>query len=345
MTLRVLVTGAGSVVGQGIIKALRLSGLPLSIVAADIDPLNAALYRTDEAVLLPRVEDDDAFDGVAATLRSQRIEAVLIGSEYDVAFFAERKADLEAETDAKIVVSPPEVVELADDKFETYLFLRDSGLPHPASCAPADADEAAEEARTIGYPVVLKARKGTSSRQVYVVASEAELRALFPMVSGPMVQALIVPPERGLAREFTCCMFKAADGSVLGPFTARRSLRGGSSWVVEVRAFPNLHPLLAEIGKRLPINGPFNVQLAVGYDGPMPFEFNARFSGTTAIRAHFGFNDAAMAVESFVHGRLIEQPQIRQGLALRYEEEVFLDGILSDDLERPFARGEVHRWF
>ena len=49
---RVLVTGAGSGVGQGIVKALRVSDLPVTVVAGDIAPMNAALYRADEAVII-----------------------------------------------------------------------------------------------------------------------------------------------------------------------------------------------------------------------------------------------------------------------------------------------------
>lgn len=345
MTLRVLVTGAGSVVGQGIIKALRLAGLPLTLVASDIAPLNAGLYRADEALILPKVESEGAAEAIIGAIRRHAIDAVLIGSEFDVAFFAAMREHIEAETPAKVVVSPPEVVALAHDKLRTAEFLRDNGLPFGEATAPADVDAAVAAARALGYPCVLKPRHGTSNRQVHVVESEAALRAAFPQVPAPMLQALIAAPQPFLDREYTCSIFKGASGAVAGPFTARRVLRGGSSWVVEVVAFSELRDLLLEIAERLPIRGPFNVQLMLTDRGPVPFEFNARFSGTTAIRAHFGFNDPAMAIQSFVLGEEVRQPDIRQGLALRYEEEVFIDGVDAEQLSTDIRRGEVHQWF
>ena len=49
---RALVTGAGSGVGRGSSKRFA-SGLPVTVVAADIAPMNVALYRADEALLIP----------------------------------------------------------------------------------------------------------------------------------------------------------------------------------------------------------------------------------------------------------------------------------------------------
>ena len=54
--INVMVTGAGSGVGQSIIKALRISSLNLNIIAADINELNAALYRTKKSIIIPPIE-------------------------------------------------------------------------------------------------------------------------------------------------------------------------------------------------------------------------------------------------------------------------------------------------
>ena len=102
--------------------------------------------------------------------------------------------------------------------------------------------------------------------------------------------------------EYTCSVFKCNDGSLLGPFTARRTLRSGNSWHVEVRRYEEFIPLLLKIGELLPVMGSINVQLMMGKDGPVPFEFNARFSGTTAVRSYFGFNEPAMAIKNYFLG-------------------------------------------
>lgn len=345
MSIRVLVTGAASAVGQGIVKSLRASSEATTIIGADIHPLSSALFRTDEAVLIPKVEDPGSLSEIMSVLKRARARVLMIGSEFEVEFFAEHKEEIERETNTFIVVSPLAAVRIADDKWLTAEFLRANGLPHATSFVPADLDAALAQALSWGFPLVLKARSGTSNRHVHVIKTEGELRTLFPRTPKPMLQHLIDFPRDELRNEYTCSIFKCRDGSLLGPFTARRILRGGSSWIVEVAPFPALFPLIAEIGRRLPILGSLNVQLMVGDSGPVPFEFNCRFSGTTAVRAHFGFNEPEMTIRSFVLGQPVSQPIVRRGLALRYLEEVFVEGFSADELQFPLPVGHVRPWF
>jgi len=332
-------------VGQGIVKALRISDLPLQVISSDIAPANSALYRADEAMLLPKVEDAGALSVISDKLRKNNIQVVMIGSEFDLSFFSHHRAEIERASGAKIIVSPPEVVEIANDKWLSSEFLRKHNLPHAKSCLPESCEDAVAKAREWGFPLVLKTRRGTSSRHVHIVKDEAELIALFGSVPTPMLQEMIATPSAELENEYTCSVFRCADGTILGPFTARRTLRGGSSWHVEVGRFEELHPLLLGLGENLPSMGTLNVQLMMGKSGPVPFEFNARFSGTTAVRAYFGFNEPEMAIRNFFLGEKIAQPVVRSGIAFRYLEEVFLDGVSAKELREPFPKGRVLPWF
>lgn len=342
---RVMVTGAGSGVGQGIVKALRIADLPVTIVSADIDAMNVSLYRADEAVLIPRVESPDALDVIVRLLGDHQINVVLVGSEFDLEFFSVNQKTLQEKTGARVICCPPETVAIANDKWLTAEFLRKQGLPFAESRLVNGADEAVATASEWGFPVVAKARTGTSARHVHVVRSARELQEVWTAIPSPMLQRMVGLPSTELSGEYTCSIFRTASGRVLGPFCARRTLRGGTSWHIEVQRLDEFDSLLLGIGSLLPFEGSLNVQLMMGAGGPIPFELNARFSGTTALRAHFGFNEPEFALRSFYYGEEPEQLVVRRGVAMRYHEEVFIDDVSAAELVVGTSRGSIRRWF
>lgn len=343
--VRVLVTGGGSVVGRGIMKSLRIGNIPATIISADIDSMNPAFFRADESLVIPKVEDPHSFETMIRLFKEKRVDVVMIGSEFDIEFFAEHRQRLHEITGAVVIVSPAETVRIAGDKWLTAEFLREHQLPYAQAYLPKGCEDALTTAEDWGFPVILKPRVGTSSRNVYVVHSADEMVRFYPQIARPMLQRLIGEPRHYLDREYTCSIFKCRDGTILGPFTSRRVLGHGYSKIVEVNRHEELHELLMGIGKALEIMGPFNVQLMMGPEGPVPFELNARFSSTSAIRAHFGFNEAEMALRHFYAGQALDPPLIRKGMAFRYEEEVFLDGVLAQDIREDLHTGEIRQWF
>ena len=60
--------------------------------------------------------------------------------------------------------------------------------------------------------------------------------------------------------------------------------------------------------------------------GPVTFEINPRFSTSTGMRAHFGYNEVEMAIRDLVLHERVPVPEVRPGIALRFWEEMYLDG-------------------
>ena len=327
MRLTVAITGVGGGVGQGIIKALRMSSLDCRFVAADANPLSAGLYRADVAYVLPPADEPSYGRQVMEMLRREGAVALFPGSDPELPVLASLKPVIEAETGARVIISSPEVVDVANDKWLTVQFLARHGLPHAASVLPERADELEAFLLENPFPLVLKPRKGSASRGVYQVRNRAHLQALLPEVRQPVLQELLGRADA----EYTCGLFVDEDGQVLSTITARRELLGGTTYRAWVADFPEVREMVEMIGAALRPLGSCNVQLRLTERGPVPFEINPRCSGTTPIRAYFGWNGPEAAVRKFVLGEEV-QLSFRPGLALRYWNEVFLDPSLANEL-------------
>ncbi len=319
--LNVLVTGVGGPVGQGIIRAAQQSRIPCRVIATDRDPLSVGFHWADSRYLLPNADHPDYLPQLAAICQIEGVHALFPGSESELLALAQHRDAFQAETRTRLVVSSPEVLAIATDKWRTVQFLARHGLPHPDSALANDpAALAALQARQ-GFPLLVKPRHGSGSRGVHVVHSPEELTAALKGVANPVVQEYLRPADQ----EYTVAVFVDGQGQPQGAIVMRRTMVAGLTY----RAWVEENPVVAEacqaIAAALKPLGPCNVQLRVTERGPVPFEINARLSSTVAMRAHFGYNEVEMALRSLVLGQPIQAATPKAGIALRYWTETYID--------------------
>lgn len=324
--MKILVTGAGAVLGQGIIKSLRQSTLGCTIVAADPNPLSAGLYWADTAYRLP-MADDPAFGArIEALLERERPDAVLVGTDVELSYFAAHRAALEATFDTQVIVSDPRVIAIADDKYETYRFFRDAGFHPPASARSEDLAAIGALIDGVGFPLVVKPRVGARSVGVSIVRNMAELDRALEGRTQLVVQECVGTSDG----EYTAGAL-VFDGEVQGSIVMRRDLRDGNTYRAYVDDYDALNRSVQAFAAALCPHGPANFQFRLDRNGmPRVFEINARFSGTTPMRAIAGFNEVEMSLRRLLHGTPIVQPAIRPGVILRYLEEAFVDAARID---------------
>src|SRR5918912_2092270 len=81
----VLVTATGGIIGQGIIKSLKLantsnnSPVEYKIIAADMSAKAAGLYRCDSGVLIPASSSPMYIDSVINISKEQNVDAIYVG--------------------------------------------------------------------------------------------------------------------------------------------------------------------------------------------------------------------------------------------------------------------------
>jgi carbamoyl-phosphate synthase large subunit len=303
--------------GQGIIKALKLSRLPLEIASADPNAYSAGLYWTDRAYGLPMARDPQYLDGLRKILAAERPHIVLAGTDVELPILAAHRDALEREFETHILVSSEEAVRIADDKHLTAAFFRDAGFDYPESATQDEVDALIEK---VGFPLIVKPRIGARAVGVSKVADRAALDRALEGREGLVVQECVGRDDQ----EYTASAL-VFDGAARATIVMRRDLRDGNTYRAFVEDFPELNRRVAVWAEALKPHGPANFQFRLDADGKAKvFEINARFSGTTPLRALVGFNEVEMCLRAILLGEPVSQPRIEPAVILRHWDETLV---------------------
>ncbi|RPI79173.1 MAG: ATP-grasp domain-containing protein, partial [Desulfobacteraceae bacterium] len=289
--LRVGITCVGSLIAQGIIKSIRKSDLSqdIEMIGFEYFPGMIGSYWVDQTYLMPdilkeNISEEDYLGVLIKHILDQQIRFLFVGMDFELPMMSRNKKRILSETGCDIIVSPIEVIRIADDKYLTFEFLKQHDLPHPKTRLPDQADD-------IAFPVIVKPRIGERSRNVFVVRNEEELRDRLARVPRPVIQEVVGTQDE----EYTCGVLFLG-GEVKTKIFLRRYLRdGNTNLAFHSSKIPRpIQDYVAKISQKLQPYGPCNFQLRLGQDGvPKLFEINARFSGTTYMRTLFGLNEVA----------------------------------------------------
>ena len=314
---RVMITAAGTVTAQSLIKALREDGRATFIAAGDMDPLNATKAFVDEFVLLPRA-DDGAFAqecfAAAQRLKIDIFVPLIVESEF-LPLDGER--ELFESIGCRLVVPPRDIVVRTADKLTFANFLREIGVPGPATQAYRE-DIPVEQ-----FPVYLKPRRGSGSIGTARVDSAHSLHELARGRRDLIVQEAVA------GAEFTVDCFAAEPGRVVAAVPRERiAIKAGVSVKGRTYRHPLIEGIVREVVEKSGLQGPANVQGMLRTDGTFAIiEMNPRFSGTLALTTAAGINFASLLID-MVEGNAIPDLLGRHedGVTMmRYWSEVFED--------------------
>jgi carbamoyl-phosphate synthase large subunit len=286
----VLFTCAGQRVD--IVSAFGRAGA--TTIATDVNPLAPALYHADRYALVVRIDDPGYVQQLRDLVAAHDVRLVVPLTDLDQHVLAT------AELGTTVLLSDAQVVEAMTDKYLAHEFLLARGIPSPETWLPQELPD------DLPLPVLVKARAGFGSRNIYRAETREELDfflAHTPVDS--MVQQCLA------GEEFSIDVFCDLDGRCLNaiPRTMIES-KGGES----IKGMTISDAQLIEFGRRvaeaLPIKGPANVQCFREADGRLfVTDVNPRFGGGFPLPLAAGSRYPELAI-ALANG---EQPEPRVG--------------------------------
>jgi carbamoyl-phosphate synthase large subunit len=338
ITANVLVTAAGGIIAQGIIKSLKLanasdtSPVKYKIIAADLSAQAAGLYRCDSGILIPSASSSNYIDSIIDVSKEQNIDAIYVGSDEELVTVVNAKERIEHETDAKVLTNPIEVIFTARDKWKTFEFLNTNNLSCAASSLPEDNEKFIQE---FGFPIVVKPREGYGSKYFYVVNNRDEMKYATSKIQkvgwNPLLQEYL-KDDKGDRNcnsfsntEFTSGITVDRFGKyIMSSISIQKIVKSGQTYKAFIDRFEDIRRSAEKVALKLGARGAINIQAKLKGGEPKIFEINPRFSATCPMRSAAGINEPDVIFRNVTLGEDIKIYEYQRLVCLRYWNEVYV---------------------
>ena len=312
----ILVSGASGIVGYGILRSLKRSAKRLGLIGTSIYDDSVAPGFCDIFERAPPTNDAAYIEWLLATIRKHEVDLIVPGIEIDVYKWVEHIPEIER-SGAVALLNNKELIQLCKDKWAFYENLSGAGMPCAIESSLSMEFDALRS--KFGLPFLLKPRRGFGSKGIVKVDGADT----FSRHQKNIGQILMAQPIIGNDdEEFTTSAFCDGRGGFYASMTLKRKLsKDGFTEKAEVVDTDEFIGTISDLCKAFRPIGPTNFQFRKCEGEIKLLEINPRISSSTSIRAAFGYNESAMAVDYFLEHQAPVQPEIRRGRAVRYTEE------------------------
>lgn len=317
--MTVLFTSAGRRVEllRAFRRAYHTLGVHGKIIAADMDPLAAALQVADCRYVVPPLTSTEYLPALVDICRRDRVDLVFPLIDPDISVLASHRDVIEA-TGARLAVVSRQAAAVAEDKLLTLEFFRRLGLSIPSTWLAGDLDSA-----NAPYPLFVKPRRGSAGKHCFPAANPNDLEFLVRYVPDPIVQEYLPGPE--ITTDVVCSL----DGELLGLVSRQRiEVRSGEASKAVTIYDRAIAEACVRIAQALPAIGPITVQCIMKSGVPHFTEINARFGGGVPLGIAAGV-DSPRWLLAKAAGLPVEIPPVgnyRTGLYMtRFDDSFFID--------------------
>ena len=291
------------------------------VVATDMQLSAPALQVADVKLQVPAVYDPEYVNITLDICREQKIDALLSLNDLELPILAENKARFE-EQGVKVIVSSPEVIDIAFDKYKTALWVESLGLVAPKTYVRLKDVKRALATGEIEFPLFMKPRWGSGSIGLESITDMEELDIYYNLLMKKVKKTIlatasvgdeyIMIQEKLTGSEFGLDIMNDLNGKNVGVSVKQKlAMRAGETDKAVTVDIPEVREMGCKIGEALGHIGNLDVDIMQRADGAYcVLELNPRFGGGFPFSYEAGVN-MPKAIIQWIKGEEVD-PKILQ---------------------------------
>lgn len=279
--------------------------------------ISPAFRYADKAIVTPLIYDSNYIPFIKSYCIENQIQAIISLFDIDLLVLAKHKEEFEKEG-IKVIVSSMDVIEICNDKWKTYNFLKNNDFQVPKTYIDKDEVLSDIQNKFLDFPLVLKPRWGMGSISVYVADNEVELEVFYNKINRQIENTYlkyesaqtkshkVIIQEKLNGQEYGVDVINDLSGKFQNCIVKKKlAMRAGETDCAQVVEDERVFKVGKQLAHCLQHTANLDVDMFVCEDKVYVLEMNARFGGGYPF-SHIAGVDLPSAIISWIKKEKIE---------------------------------------
>ena len=298
------------------------------------DDLSVAFKYADKSVISPLIFDKNYIPFLLDYCKKNKIDILIPFFDIDVPVLARNK-DAFAKVGTNVIVPSPEIADICNDKWKTYLFLKENGFNVPKTYLNMPSLISAIKKGELNYPIILKPRFGCGSLVMSIAENEESLRFYYNQnikninssylkYESADKEDKIIFQECLKGQEYGADIINDLDGNFITAIVRKKvAMRAGETDIAEISDQIEIVAAAEKLGKLTGHIANMDCDLFL-VDGKAYFlEMNARFGGGYPF-SHMGGCNLPRAIVNWCRGEPVENSLLLAKTGILGYKELFV---------------------
>lgn len=308
------------------------------VVATDMQLSAPALQVADVKIQVPAVYDPKYIGITLDICKEQKIDALISLNDLELPILAENKKRFE-EIGVRVIVSDPEVIDIAFDKYKTAQWVKSIGLNAPKTYVTLASAKEALAKGEIAFPLFMKPRWGSGSIGLETIEDMEELEEVYQQLFKKIKKTIlatasvgdeyIMIQEKLTGKEFGLDVMNDLEGNNVGVSVKQKlAMRAGETDKAITVDIPEVYEMGRKIGENLKHIGNLDVDIMQRANGDYcVLELNPRFGGGYPFSYEAGVNLPKVIIQ-WVKGEPVDSAILKPEIGRMFAKNDYLMEII-----------------